>query len=68
MKDIRVSDVATRKVIGVSPDTTLGEACKMLAEKRLKLLPVLDDGKLVGIVHRRSLLRLIADVLEEDEQ
>lgn len=68
MKDIRVSDVATRKVIGVSPDTTLGEACKMLAEKRLKLLPVLDDGKLVGIVHRSSLLRLIADVLEEDEQ
>lgn len=68
MKDIRVSDVATRKVIGVSPDTTLGEACKMLAEKRLKLLPVLDDGKLVGIIHRSSLLRLIADVLEEDEQ
>lgn len=67
MKDIQVSDVATKKVIGVSPDTNLGEACKLLAEKRLKLLPVVEGGKLVGVVHRSSLLRLIADVLEEDE-
>lgn len=67
MKDIQVSDVATKKVIGVSPDTNLGEACKLLAEKRLKLLPVVEGDKLVGVVHRSSLLRLIADVLEEDE-
>lgn len=67
MKDIQVSDVAMKKVIGVSPDTNLGEACKLLAEKRLKLLPVVEGGKLVGVVHRSSLLRLIADVLEEDE-
>ena len=68
MKDIQVADVATKKVIGVSPDTNLGEACRLLAEKRLKLLPVLDEGKLVGVVHRSSLLRLIAEVLEEDKQ
>ena len=67
MKDIQVSDVATKKVIGVSPDTNLGEACKLLAEKRLKLLPVVEGDRLVGVVHRSSLLRLIADVLEEDE-
>ena len=67
MKDIQVADVATKKVIGVSPDTNLGEACRLLAEKRLKLLPVLDEGKLVGVVHRSSLLRLIAEVLEEEK-
>ena len=67
MKDIQVVDVATKKVIGVSPDTTLGEACKLLAEKRLKVLPVLDGDKLVGVVHRSNLVRLIAEVLEEDK-
>lgn len=67
MKDIQVVDVATKKVIGVSPDTNLGEACKLLAEKRLKILPVLEDGKLVGVVHRSNLVHLIAEVLEEDE-
>lgn len=67
MKDIQVVDVATKKVIGVSPDTTLGEACKLLAEKRLKVLPVLDGDKLVGVVHRSNLVRLIAEVLEEEK-
>jgi len=67
MKDIQVVDVATKKVIGVSPDTNLGEACKLLAEKRLKILPVLEDGKLVGVVHRSNLVHLIAEVLEEEE-
>lgn len=66
MKDIQVSEVGAKKVIGVSPDTTLGEACKLLAEKSLKLLPVLDNGKLVGVLHRSSVLRLIADVMEDD--
>lgn len=67
MKDIQVVDVATKKVIGVSPDTNLGEACKLLAEKRLKILPVLENGKLLGVVHRSNLVHLIAEVLEEDE-
>ena len=45
----------------------MGEACKLLAEKRLKVLPVLDGDKLVGVVHRSNLVRLIAEVLEEDK-
>lgn len=65
MHDIPVANVATKKVIGVSPDTTLGEASNLLAEKRLKVLPVLSDGKLVGVVHRSSLIKLIADLLED---
>lgn len=65
MADIDVMEVATKKVVGIAPDATFEEACRLLAEKRLKALPVIDDGKLVGVVRRRSLMRLISDMLED---
>jgi acetoin utilization protein AcuB len=40
----------TKKVITVSPDDTLERAADLLAENRIHRLPVVRDGKLVGIV------------------
>lgn len=65
MADINVMQVATKKVVGIAPDASFEEACRLLAEKRLKELPVIDDGKLVGVVRRRSLMHLIAGMLED---
>lgn len=62
---IRVEDMATTPVVSVSPDVSFEEACRVLAEKRLKELPVVEDGRLVGTLHRRALLSVIARLLEE---
>jgi CBS domain-containing protein len=50
-------DVMTREVISVSPDTDLGEIARLLEQRRIKRVPVVQDGVPVGIVSRANLLR-----------
>ncbi len=68
LADTDVASIATKQVVGIAPDATFEEACRMIAEKRLKELPVIDDGKLVGVVRRRSLMKFIATMLTEEEK
>lgn len=53
-------DVMTKEVITVAPDTPLTEIAAMLEKYHIKRVPVMDDGKLVGIVSRANLLRGVA--------
>ncbi len=50
-------DVMTRSVISVTPETPLSEIAALLEARRIKRVPVLRDGELVGIVSRADLLR-----------
>lgn len=56
----RARDVMTREVITVAPDTPLTEIAAMLEKYHIKRVPVMEDGKLVGIVSRANLLRGVA--------
>ncbi len=52
-----VAEVMTRESITVSPQTPLREAIKILAEKRISGLPVVDDaGHLIGIISETDLM------------
>ena len=44
----------------MSSDTDLDEVSHLLVHKRIKRLPVLDQGKLVGIISRADLVREVA--------
>jgi CBS domain-containing protein len=46
----RVGDVASRTPVAVAPDQDLDEAMELMAEHRVRRLPVVDDGRLVGVV------------------
>lgn len=59
----KVSEVMTREVVTTAPDAVLGRAARLMVEKHLKRLPVVDsDGKLVGILGRLDVLNTIAAV------
>jgi CBS-domain-containing membrane protein len=47
----------TREVVSVTPDTPLPEIAHLLETRRIKRVPVLRDGAVVGIVSRADLLR-----------
>ncbi|HYH20445.1 MAG TPA: CBS domain-containing protein [Azospirillum sp.] len=49
-------DVMTRRVISVTPDTELADIAQIMESERVKRVPVLVDGKAVGIVSRANLL------------
>jgi len=52
----RVGEVATRKVATVAPDASLEEAVAIMDRARVKRLPVVKDGRLLGIINRANLV------------
>jgi len=56
----RVADVMSGDVVSVTQLTTLGEIADLMEARRIKRVPILHDGKLVGIVSRADLLRVLA--------
>ncbi|WP_337844086.1 CBS domain-containing protein [Thermus sp.] len=49
-KDTRVQEVMTENPIAVTPETDLEEAMRLMTEHRVRHLPVLEGGKVVGVV------------------
>ena len=55
---VTVGEVMTTEVKTVSPEDTLSEAATIMAEERIKLLPVAAEGRLRGVVTRMDILTL----------
>ncbi|WP_321964584.1 CBS domain-containing protein [Paraburkholderia sp. J7] len=64
---VKVDDVMTANVVSVSPSTQLSEIADVLERLRIKRVPVLDQGKLVGIVSRANLIRALASAARPDQ-
>lgn len=60
----RVDEVMTRRVAAVLEDTPLPRIATLLDALDVKRLPVLRDGRVVGVVARRDVLRALAGALE----
>jgi len=58
-----VANVMSREVVVVTPNTEVFEALKLMTEKRIGRIPVVEDGKLVGIVSKSDIVKL-AEILE----
>ena len=56
----RVAEVMSTDVVSAAEDTPLGEIATMLERHRIKRVPVLRGGKLVGIVSRSNLIQALA--------
>jgi CBS domain-containing protein/rubredoxin len=55
-----VADIMSRSVISVSPDTDVEEVMHLLANRRIRRVPVIQSDRMVGIVSRSDLVRQIA--------
>lgn len=61
----KVREVMSQDVQAVTGDTPLEEIVRLMERHQIKRLPVVDSGKLVGIVTRANLLRALATVASE---
>jgi CBS domain-containing protein len=55
-------DIMTTPVVTISPDATVSELAALFRERRVGGVPVVEDGRLVGIVTEGDLMALSADV------
>ena len=65
--DTRISQVMSKDLVTVGPGTSLREAAKVMAERWIRHLPVLDNGKLVGVISQRDLSGVLAGALNEPD-
>lgn len=56
-KSLPVKKVMSSPPVTTSPSTTLEEASRLMNEKRVSKLPVLENGKLVGIITSTDIIR-----------
>lgn len=56
----KAREVMTQPAISVAADAPLAEVVRLMARHRIKRLPVVDKGRLVGLVTRTDLLRAVA--------
>jgi CBS domain-containing protein len=56
----KVSDIMTRDVFTASSATSLRDIATLLEKNGIKRIPIVDDGKLVGIVSRANLIQALA--------
>lgn len=55
------NDIMTRFVVSVSKDAQLSEVAEILDTHRIRQVPVMEDGKLVGMISRADLVRKLAE-------
>jgi CBS domain-containing protein len=60
-----VADVMTRDVVTAKLDTPLGDIAAMLERNRIKRVPIVQEGKIVGIVSRANILQALASATKK---
>lgn len=67
-----VGDVMTSEVVVISPEADHAEAARLMEQQRVKRLPVVDDGQLVGLISRADMLKAFVrpdhEIIEEIQE
>jgi CBS-domain-containing membrane protein len=58
----KVADVMTRQVVTATPDTPVSTIANLLEKNAIKRVPIVKNGKLMGIVSRANLLQALASL------
>lgn len=59
-----VSEIMSTDILTVNPDQTIDECMELLTEKRVRHLPVMDEGRLIGLI---SIGDVVKNIISEQE-
>lgn len=63
LNKVTMSMIMRKKVVTVTPDTTIERAALIIKEKKIGSLPVMENGKLLGIVTRTDVMEILLDAI-----
>ena len=64
--DSTVSEIMSSPVIHVSPEESILEAAEIMAKKNIRKIPVVDNGKVTGLISTTDIMVLFTMCKEED--
>jgi len=60
-KDTPVSELMTARVISVDPGATVDQCMALMTDKRVRHLPVIEDGRVVGVISIGDVVRALVE-------
>jgi CBS domain-containing protein len=66
LQPVAVKDIMKRDPVTVTPNTATLEAIELMRTRKVGCLPVVEDGRLVGIITERDLIRVAAMLFEKN--
>jgi len=61
LKQVAVKEAMSSEIQTTAPDTPLADAARLMIERKIGCLPVIENGKLVGIVTETDFVRLVSE-------
>ena len=61
LKQVAVKEAMSTEIQTTAPDTPVADAARVMIERKIGCLPVIENGKLVGIVTETDFVRLVAE-------
>jgi CBS domain-containing protein len=61
MTGVTAAELMTAPVLTIGPDAEIEDLAELMVQRRINPVPVVEAGKLVGIVSRSDIIRLMAD-------
>jgi CBS domain-containing membrane protein len=61
LRQVAVKEAMSREIYTTGPDATVAESARVMIERKIGCLPVVDGEKLVGIVTETDFVRLVAE-------
>ena len=66
LKQLTVDMIMVKKIVTITPDTTIERAARMMQEDRISALPVMQDEKLVGIITTTDVMEVLLEAIGLD--
>ncbi|MFQ6020467.1 MAG: cyclic nucleotide-binding/CBS domain-containing protein [Candidatus Aenigmatarchaeota archaeon] len=63
-KEVKIEEIMTKDPITISPDKTLEDAAEIMTKNKIKKLPVIENGKLIGIITASDLIAYEKELIE----
>ena len=68
LEKVAVREIMTGQVVTVAPEASIANVARLLLERRIGGLPVVQGSRLVGIITKTDILAAFVDVVEGDSQ
>ncbi|MDM8530643.1 CBS domain-containing protein [Anaerolineales bacterium HSG25] len=63
----RAEQIMSKPAVTIAPSASIEDLANIMVDKRMNPVPVVENGKLVGVVSRRDVIRLMAEESEQTE-